>query len=184
MKNINKLAMACGLMISTTSAYASDGQVNFTGSVTSSTCTPMMLSQGNVTLPVVQIPALDGGKTAGHTPFFIIPSSCTDRDANLKLVNVYFEAGLGVDPYTGYIKNTGDAANVKIIIYNDQMQQIAAGDPYQAESESANITGLDNSIAPGNNAAILRYYAAYINDGGTPTAGSVNGSVTFSFEYK
>ena len=128
------LATALTLLLGATalSAHAADGMIKITGSVVGSTCkvggaktdtgTPAgTLSTINVELDPVSASALDSiGKMASSKPFKISLTGCKA----VKKAQVKFETYGTVDTQTGFLKNSGDAKNVQVVLMTDDDQQI------------------------------------------------------------
>ncbi|WP_232439650.1 fimbrial protein [Burkholderia ubonensis] len=170
-----------------TTAHASDGTINFTGSVVASTC---KINGGTndltVTLPKAATNQLaSAGQTVGRTPFTLSLSGCTSPvDADGKPVqgvpanvSVVFEPGPNVNLATGRLKPAGanSAANVEVSIQSDGYKDIMIG--AQSADQGSQTVAIDKT---GN--ATLQYAAQYYATGQS-TAGSVNTSVTYSVIY-
>ncbi|PRC93352.1 fimbrial protein [Solimicrobium silvestre] len=155
-------------------AQASDGTVNFTGTVVATTCTvaPASVTQ-TVALPQVSVTALTGaGTTAGATAFNIGLAACT---AGSK-ARIQFEAGPNVDPVTGNLKITSaaPATNVQIQLVNQ------AGGAINMATNVNQVTANDATLTAGVNTF---YYTAQYISSATAVAGSANTSVTWSIAY-
>ncbi|KVC69142.1 fimbrial protein [Burkholderia ubonensis] len=189
MKKIAMMMSVAGLSIAAMSAaHASDGTINFTGSVVASTC---KINEGvndlAVTLPKASTNQLAAaGATAGRTPFKLTLTGCTtDKEeggttipAPVNKVSVAFEPGPNVNLATGRLTLTGaDAAkNVEIGILNDKYEPIKVG----AESSAQNSQIVDIDTTAGT--ATLQYSAQYVATG-EATGGSANSFVTYSLIY-
>ncbi|MCA8003487.1 fimbrial protein [Burkholderia metallica] len=184
---LSLFVVAAGLAAAS-AAHASDGQINFTGSVVASTC---KINQGvndlTVTLPRAATNQLTAeGSTAGRTPFKLTLTGCTtDKEeggtmipAPVNKVSVAFEPGPNVNLATGRLKLTGDdaAKNVEIGILNDKYEPIKVG----AESSAQNSQIVDIDTTAGT--ATLQYSAQYVATG-EATGGSANSFVTYSLIY-
>ncbi|WP_334043053.1 fimbrial protein [Burkholderia ambifaria] len=178
--------------VAANTAHASDGTINFTGSIVASTC---KINGGNndltVALPRASANQLTAvGATAGRTPFTLTLSGCaTDQKvgenavpAPVKKVSIAFEPGPNVDLATGRLKLTGtDAASgVQIAILNDKYEPIKVG----AESSAQGAQTVDiDTAAGGTGTATLQFAAQYVATSATVTGGSANSSVTYSLVY-
>lgn len=176
------LATALTLLLGATaiSAHAADGMVKITGSVIGTTCKvggtktetggPQgALSSINVELDPVSVSALDtAGKMAGSKPFTISLSDCTANTAQVK-----FDTMTMVDTSTGFLKNSGDAKNVQVALFNGEDQQIHLGN----DGGSQTVT-----LADGKADINLRAY--YVAVGGAAEAGSVDATAMFSMKYE
>ncbi|MBO9651179.1 MAG: type 1 fimbrial protein [Variovorax sp.] len=177
MKRVLLPALVAGLATLTATAYASDGTINFTGSVIGTTCS---ISVNGTAAPapatVTLQPARDSdlnaaGKTAMPTPFDIMLTSCTDTGK----VSAFFEAGPGVNPGSGLLRNTGTATNVELMLYDAAAgAQIAAGDASQKFTTRVQISGGQATLKYG-----VQYFAT-----GVATVGSVAGTVTYHIVYE
>ncbi len=167
-------AVAICAMFIGTSAYASDGTITFTGTISSATCTVKLnggSSTGTVALPNVSNSVLATATTvAGATAFAINLSSCTTG----KTVNAFFEAGTTVDLLTGNLINTGTATGVEVQLLTASATPISVGTVGQATNTGINTT----STPSGTLNYIARYYAT-----GAAAAGTVNTNVTYSITY-
>ncbi|SDA36181.1 fimbrial protein [Sphingomonas sp. NFR15] len=157
-------------------AYASDGTITFTGSLTATTCTVALnngTASGTVVLPNVSTSVLKvSGDVAGATNFQLDLSNCTVSST----VKAYFEAGPTVNTVTGALINAGTASNVEVQLVTDGGTPIAIGNSGQATSTGVTIT------VPGTTSGALNYVARYRAKGVT-TAGTVTSSVTYSLTY-
>lgn len=177
MKKILLVAAAAAGLVSIAPAFAADGTINITGSVTGSTCqinggsSPAAI---NVNLPAVSTTALNAaGRTAGTTPFAISLSNCS---AGINNASTYFEAGPTIDTVTGNLRNSGDAANVQVSLLNGNSSKISLNGAAGSQGSQA--------VAINNGNATLNYYAQYVANGAAAGAGSVSTSVTFSIQYQ
>lgn len=120
MLKIKYLAVAASLM-AVSSAYAADGQINFTGEIVANTCTIANGGNVDVTLPKISANHFTAGtERAGQTAFQIALSDCTPASGT---VAVRFTGdGTQVDTITGLFKNNSkDAApaeNVAVAVYD------------------------------------------------------------------
>jgi len=173
--------LACAALIGgiamVSAAQASDGTIQFTGSVTGNTCT---VTNDLVTLPPVAKSNLKvEGQVTGQTPFAIKLTGCTDGNATRAqltgAVKAYFEPGATVDLASGRLKVSGGtttAEKVQLQLLNSDGTVIKIGD-------ASTITGA--TLAEG--AATLNYAVRYYATG-TAKAGTANSSVTFSIVYQ
>lgn len=173
--------LACvSTIAATATASASDGTINFNGSVIGTTCT---IKVNGTTAPAAATvslsPARDSdlnvaGKSAVPTPFAIDLTQCTATGK----VSAYFESGSGVDATTGRLKqNGGTASNVELQLYDN-----ALGDPNalikagqsQAASSRVQVVGGNATLKYG-----VKYYAT-----GAATVGTVKSAVTYNIIYE
>jgi major type 1 subunit fimbrin (pilin) len=171
------------IALASTGANAADGTITFTGSVTDTTCSIDAKVAGsadkNVTLrPVTAGTLASKGQTAGTTDgtdlTFALSGCSTETKAVARFVN-----GPTVDQTTGYLENqapVGGATNVQVRLLN-------------ASRAPINIVTGDNNDMDGNGvqlvtgAANLKYFAEYYATG-KATAGPVNTSVQYTFDYQ
>jgi len=180
MKKILLVAAAAAGLASIAPAFASDGTINITGSVTATTCringanSPANIS---VTLPNVSTTSLNAdGRVAAPTPFAINLTQCA---ANTK-ATTYFEQGGNVDATSGYLKNAAvatPATNVQVQLLNGDNTPIALNGATGAQG-SKQIT------TDATGAGTLNYIAQYVAKGGAAGAGAVSTSVVFTMQYQ
>lgn len=168
------IALAASATVLTSfSALAADGTVNFTGEISSQTCTIDGNATGattkSVTLPRVSASSLGAvGQTAGRTAFSLALTGCTGSSALVR-----FEQGSTVDAATGNLINqTTTGSNVQIQLLN------AAFAPINLQT---NANSLSTAITA--NAATINFYAQYVAANAVATAGQVTSSVQFSMDY-
>lgn len=143
-------------------AFAHDGVISLSGSVTGQTCTINGNGTGAssflVPLPTVSTSALrTAGQRAGATPFSIALTGCTPGTSN---VHTLFEAGLSTDSQTGHLKlDAGGASNVQISLVNrDNLSIIKLG--FADALQNSSSVAIDN-----NGSAELKYIAEYVATG-------------------
>jgi len=174
---ISSGALAAALALGGASvAHASDGQITFTGTVTSNTCS---INAGaptfTVALPTVAASTLTAaGSVAGRTAFSISLTGCGATTGN---VSGYFEQGANTDLTNNVLTNaatTGKATNVAVQLLNGN------GQPIVLNANSAGQNGSTATLASGS--ATLKYFAQYYATaaGG---AGSVSTSTFYSIVY-
>jgi len=174
---MKKIALGCTLLLLGSQAFASDGEIKFTGEISSTTCT---INGGtkdiNVALPKVAAAALTNvADKAGHTKFSIALTNCTPASGS---VTTYFESGPNIDAETGNLKNTdlSGAANVQLGLEN--MDQTRIDLSKASGSQGAEVVAIDTA---GN--ATLSYNAFYVATGAV-TPGPVTSSVMYSMDYQ
>jgi len=193
MKKLAMMMSAAGFaFVAMNAAHASDGTINFTGSVVASTC-KINGGTNDLTVPLPKAATNQlaaAGATAGRTPFTLALSGCTTdkKDgentipAPVKKVSVAFEPGPNVNLATGRLKPTGaDAAKgVEIAILNDKYEPIKIG----AESSTQGAQTVDIDTAEGGTGtATLQFAAQYVATGDVVSGGSANSFVTYSLIY-
>lgn len=179
-KLLSTLILASTAMVAQV-ASAYDGEIKFTGKVTSQTCKINGNGGGGkdfvVALPTVQASALfKAGEVAGRTPFNISLYECTPNSGK---VRAYFEPGSTTDGGTGNLTLIGSAGNadkVQIGLLNaDDFSPIKAG--FAIDSQNSKWV----SIADGN--ATFSYYAQYVATGAA-TPGAANSTVMYTIVYQ
>ncbi|PXW48748.1 major type 1 subunit fimbrin (pilin) [Klebsiella oxytoca] len=167
-----------------TGAQASDGQINFQGQLTDSTCQIAIdgsPSPALVVLPTLSVQALAApGAVAGRTQFNIELSGCTGL-VTTSTAAAYFENGASVDSTTNNLVNTtmSGAGNVQLQLIDAQSNmKIDIGRSSQASSNTPTI--IDGA---GTGTTILPYAVQYYALGAT-TAGPVTSDVSFSINYQ
>ncbi|NTZ09172.1 fimbrial protein [Burkholderia metallica] len=187
---MSMFGLAC---IATDTAYASDGTINFTGSVVASTC-KINGGTNDLTVPLPKASTnqlASVGATAGRTPFTLTLSGCaTDQKpetgdpipAPVKKVSVAFEPGPNVDLATGRLKLSGaDAASgVQIAILNDKYEPIKIG--AESSAQGVQVADIDTAVG-GTGTATLQFAAQYVATSATVSGGSANSYVTYSLVY-
>lgn len=162
-------------------AQAADGTINFTGELTSQTCTATVngSTSATVTLPTLSNTSMPAaGNTAGATNFIINLANCT---STIKTAAAFFEAGPGVDPISKNVRNTlvGGAANVQFQLLDPVGTVIQAGDTSQTAA-----TNLLARTTVSAGSAAMPYAVRYVAVGGAAGVGKLTGSVTYSINYQ
>lgn len=176
MKTILPLTLLFSLSLSTTSIFAANGTITFTGSVTDKSCdiTTAKGKDFTVALPPVSKTTLKAnGDIAGRTQFVIQLANCTPAK-----VATYFEPGPTVDAATGRLNNqltTNAAANVQIQLLGSNFGFIPVISGTQPNSQWVDVIQ--------NGGALLNYYAEYYAIGAS-TAGQVSTSVQYTIIYQ
>ncbi|WPO48181.1 fimbrial protein [Pseudomonas sp. S1Bt23] len=163
-------------------SFATDGVINFSGSITDVTCdiNGKAPGEGNITnVDLGRIPPskfVSVGAASAFVPFKLQLSGaqCTNKAK----VAIAFEQIGNIDPVTGNLQliGTAPAQGVQIQIYNDMKdgKKIPLG---QAESapQVAEVVG---------NTATLSYKASYVSTAATVTAGSGISYVRYTLSYQ
>jgi major type 1 subunit fimbrin (pilin) len=164
---------ASATVLTSLNTLAADGTVNFTGEISSQTCTVEGNATGattkTVTLPRVSASSLATvGQTAGRTAFSLALTGCTGSSALVR-----FEPGASIDAATGNMTNqTATGSNVQIRLLN------AAFAPINLQTNDGSL-----STAITANAATLKFFAEYVAANAAATAGQVTSAVQFSMDY-
>ncbi|ASU37301.1 fimbrial protein [Herbaspirillum sp. meg3] len=161
-------------------SFASDGTINFTGTVTNQTCTINGGSPNfSVTLPKVSASSLaTAGAKAGQKPFTIALTACSTKSGGARAL---FEIGSGVNTNTGRLINTvtdnTGAKGVEIGLATANGTDILVNG---VSTQPQSFVAID-----ANGSATLNYLAQYVATGTVPTgAGATTSSVTYSIEYQ
>lgn len=164
---------------------ASNGTINFNGTVTSQTCNATIGSTATgqaatLTLPAVQASALaTAANTTGQTSFNISVTGCaTSNPAGAGTVKAFFERGAAVDA-SGRLTNqtsTNAASNVSLQLLDGSNNN----SPINIGDVSQNSNGY---VSIANGSATLPYAVRYYATG-TATAGAVSSNVTYSLIYQ
>ena len=171
-RNLLATSLLAIAVIAPMSAQASDGTINFAGTLSESTCTITAPASFTVTLPTLSTTTLAAAAaTAGNTSFSVGLTNCSSLMAG---ATMYFEAGANVNTTNGRLNNTGTATNVQIQIRNSDGTVVDA-------SKASTFQGAAAATVA-SNAATMRYAANYYATGAT-TAGSVVSAVTYSVVY-
>ncbi|WP_430392298.1 fimbrial protein [Dyella sp. 20L07] len=165
-------------------ASAADGTITINGQITSATCTININGLGaspTITLPTVQTSDFTAsGTAAGYTAVTIALSNCAAGSGTPAVTKVlpYFEQGLNTDLANGYLKNTGTATNVEVMLSNSASTaskvNLAAASGAQNAGTAALISGNPS----------FTYYASYISTAASVTAGTVSSTVQYSLNYQ
>lgn len=167
--------VAVGFMSS--SAFASDGQINLNGEVTAVSCT---INGGaynrTVRMPTVNATVLSTlGASAGYAAFNIPLRGCASSAVNTALV--HFEAGPTVDFATGNLTNQAPGgSNVQVQLLDGNNYNVLR---LNAGAGAQGLTPVVISMGSADVNLVARYIAAT----GPATAGPVSTYVTFSIAY-
>jgi len=170
---------------------AYDGTVNFTGTITDTTCTVTTGAANQaVTLPAVSVNTVKGTTTTtpvALTPFNIAMSNCSGSAR--ASTTAFFEPGSTIDSSTGMLTNSaasGGATNVEIGIFNTDRSLVALNSASGSQNvKQVTLTGSGPaSGAFTNYSGTARFLAGYVANGGAPTAGSISTSVNYTIVYQ
>jgi len=160
-------------------AKASDGTINFSGSLISTTCTvtnggATALSVALQQLATTSLDPATNAKTSGDQPFSLNISGC---NAGLTTATTYFEADqTKVDQASGTLTNqdTGPA-NVAFELTNADKSHINLASTTQ---------GVAAAQIQAGGTATANFYARYYRiDNNLPVAGPIKASITYSMVY-
>lgn len=139
--SVSVVALALTSMLSSASFAANTGTINFSGTLTATTCNTNVNNSGSntatVKLPTLSTADLDGTtkQTAGLTTFYLTPAGCSCPST---LARAYFEPGNNVNAEGRLINNTASGAqNVELQLLDagNNYAVIKAGDPIQMTSK-------------------------------------------------
>ncbi|HEM6801146.1 fimbrial protein [Citrobacter koseri] len=167
-----KLFLATVLSVLTMSVYASDGTINFTGEITSTTCNVSTGTNGNfsVVLPTVSTTALaSAGQTAGNQFFDISLTGCSGSLTN---VAASFESLNNTDATNGNLVPNTAPANLQIRLADESGNQAKVGGP--AVGYQPIVSG----------SADLRYQALYFAKAPVTDPGAVAATVSYTLNYQ
>nr|WP_244322903.1 fimbrial protein [Paraburkholderia dipogonis] len=163
---ISAIVIATGGLLGFASfgAYAADGTISFTGSVTDTTCSINGATAGTqadvaVTLaPVLNTSLGATGEVAGLSSPTDLQLKLTGCGSVTKAI-ANFENGSGVNQSSGNLLNIGGTAqNVEIQLLNSQMK------PINVLTSQNNTLETDGAVVTGG-ASTLQYYAQYFATG-------------------
>lgn len=171
------------IALASQSAFASDGTINFSGSITSQTCSINgAAADGNrnisVALPKTPQSSLAVlNSVAGETPFSIALTGCTPASGT---VATRFESGATVDATTGELltSGVGGTSSLHVQLLNETRGVINIGAPDVSQNSTA-------KTIPAGGAVTLNYFARYKRASALPALGTgvIATSVTYSLIY-
>lgn len=184
MKKLLTIASAIALGSIATQAFAADGTINFTGSISNVTCTLAATGGtniGNVTLPTVSQSALKNvGDTAGTTQFSIKLSACTGTPAPTQAA-AWFETGTEVNAAGRVVTTVSGTATdtLSIALYN-----MASPTPIVIGQGNGSIGSSGAPFPITSGGATLNYQAKYYAEKTGVPAGPVLGKVNYTIQYQ
>lgn len=179
MKKILTIASALALGGFATQAFAYDGTINFTGTISNVTCTLAVsgTTPGTITLPTVTQSALKAaGDTAGTTQFSIKLSACTGTPTPTEAA-AWFETGAEVNAAGRLLTTVGGTSTdtLSIALYNmGSATPIAIGQGSSSGSQFPITSG----------SATLNYQAKYYAEKTGVPAGAVQAKVNYTIQYQ
>jgi len=181
------LAVCLGLLVTSASALAADGTINFTGDINGNTCTINGGAEGSntqsVALGSVPVSALQKqGDLAGMQPFSIQLTNC---DSTGTSVAARFES-LTLGSPDGHLMLTGNgtqgvAKNVMIALYDSKNNLQPVNGTVPTESYTTFTSTGEGEAAV--KSATLNYIAAYYATGKSE-AGTANSTVSYTLSYQ
>ncbi|NTX79281.1 type 1 fimbrial protein [Serratia proteamaculans] len=173
-------ALATTAAFSFSSAFAADGTVNFTGSVTDTACVVDMGGSNALSVPMGKISKTSfgaSGSLAGATKFTLKLKTCpTATTATVKFDGI---AAGGDDKILALTGGAGAATGLGIQI-SDKSGNVL---PLATNSVSYTLAKGDASVPANDVTNDLDFTARYISTAATVSAGSANATATFSINY-
>jgi major type 1 subunit fimbrin (pilin) len=173
-------ALATTAAFSFSSAFAADGTVNFTGSVTDTACVVDMGGSTALSVPMGNISKTSfgaSGSLAGATKFTLKLKSCPNATtATIKFDGI---AAGGDDKILALTGGSGAAAGLGIQI-SDKNGKVL---PLSVNSASYDLAKGDATVPANDVTNDLNFTARYISTSATVTSGSANATATFSINY-
>lgn len=169
-KNIIVATLAAAAVMSSVSAFAADGQINFTGEITDTACEVVntVSSPLAVTLGKVSKSAFVGaGSTAAATRFTLKLSGCPD---GLNTASVKFDGTSVAGDNSVLALTAGGAAGVGIQLSDSNQNKL----PLNTDSASYSVT---------DGSASMDFVARYVATSATVTAGAANAVANFTINY-
>lgn len=179
-KTLLAAALATTAALSFSSAFAADGTVNFTGSVTDTAC---VVDMGGTNVLAVQMGKISkssftvAGTVAAATKFTLQLKSCPSATtATVKFDGI---AANGDDKVLALTTGTGVATGLGIQL-SDKSGAVL---PLATNSTSYTLLKKDLTATPPADVNDLVFTARYISTAAAVTAGSANSTATFSINY-
>ncbi|WP_167481267.1 fimbrial protein [Acidovorax cavernicola] len=161
-------------LLALTPAQASDGQIEFEGSIVASSCT----INGDAPNFKIDLPAIasktlaSATQTAGRVP---VPIKLTNCSPEAGKVRVRFESGVTTNAAGRLVVDGGGAQNVELQLLNSEFDVVKAG---FAEGDQ-NTLLVDTE---GGSADLIYYVEYYATDAVSP--GAVKSRVQYSIVYE
>ncbi|SDC10029.1 fimbrial protein [Acinetobacter boissieri] len=184
MKNSKIFATVLLAVVASSSVYAVDGTINFSGTLVGGTCSASINSGSSATatvsLPTTHVSALtSSAAVAGLTAYKIVLTGA-GCSTSAGIATPYYEPSVSNVNTNGRLTNTGTASNVDIQLLNNAQTIINLYTDSSSQTYSTATTGTNSSsVATYTYPYYARYYAT-----GTTTAGTVVGQVDYSIIYK
>jgi major type 1 subunit fimbrin (pilin) len=174
-KNIIVATLVAAAAMTTASAFASDGTINFTGSVIDASCNVTNAATGSLSVPMGQVSKSAfsaAGDTAAATKFTLKVTGCpttTDGAVRVSFDGTSVSGNSSVLALTG--AGTAGVASGLGIQLSDATQAVV---PLNVNSASYALTA---------GAADLDFVARYIATAAAVTVGSADATASFSIIY-
>lgn len=172
---LKKIAALSLLALAAGGAYAVDGTVTVTGTVSAATCS-VSATATSVTLPTVSTTALaSNGAVAGLTSWIVQTSGCNANSSGATATNTYIEPGSTINTSGRITKTSGTATNVEVQMLTSGMVVMDLSKNYGSQYAGQ----LSSTVAfNGSQTFYLRYYAT-----GVAGAGTFTSSFTYTLVY-
>lgn len=187
MKKLLIAAAVATAFIGINAQAASTGTINFTGSLTDSTCDVNVANQGSdatislSNLATSSLPSL--GSTAGDTDFAMVLTNCT-LAAGETAVSASFAGGTTAVNTNGRLINKSTATTISNVTLELLDRTNGVANPIVIGSSSQALSNEYGNINTTNGTANLNYAVRYYAENGAATSGAVEGSVVYSLQYK
>ena len=181
-KNLITMAVAATAVLGMSSAFAADGQINFTGEIIDSACEVVnnVSAPLDVTLGKVAKTAFTGaGSTAAATKFTLQLKGCP---ASVTSATVKFDgsAADGDNAVLALTGGTGVATGVGIQLTDSSQKVLPLFAPSTAYKLSPSTAGTAGGADVVNS---LDFVARYVATAATVTAGPANAVANFTVNY-
>ncbi|QGH63263.1 fimbrial protein [Serratia proteamaculans] len=179
-KTLLATSLAVTAFLSASSAFAADGIVNFTGSITDTACKVDMGASSTLAVPMGKISTTSfsgAGSTAAASKFSLQLKSCpAATTATVKFDGI---AANGDDKVLALTAGTGIATGVGVQITDKDGNAV----PLQGNSGSYDLKAGDANDPLKDVTNNLDFTARYIATAATVTAGTANATANFTINY-
>ncbi len=177
-RTLRRSALLSLLLAAALPAQAYDGEIAFTGNITTTTCYVSTADQHKtVALPSVSTDAFGlGNHWAGRTPFSIRLNGCNNEE-----IGLYFEPVAGAVHADGTLKNSdasNGGSNIALRLLNADGDTINLNGTSLAEQNGSKLVPIGE-----DSAGDLHYFVEYYSSAGNATAGAVAASIYFTIVY-
>lgn len=175
-------ALAIGMALASTSAFAADGTITINGEVSAVTCNLSINGQGKnpiVTLPTLSTSAFTGiGSVAGLTQFTFELSGCLNSTG--KAARAYFEPNAtGVGGLGNVINTSGTGSGLAFQLLNKDKKFINPNLDVMNQDPDDTLFGISSG-----GAATMIYYTQYVQVTSPISPGTIKGSVAYDIHYQ
>ncbi|WP_028865165.1 fimbrial protein [Psychromonas aquimarina] len=157
----------------TSYTMAADGQINFTGTLEESKCTPIY-STISVPLGSIGVDTFTGAaSTSEKRAFDIALKDCTSNDGNLKVSVTFTGSDGNNNNYLDTASGSGHATGVEIVLYDADQEVL----PLRQESDQVIVPEAGGNLT-------LSFFAGYRQTSGNAVIpGLANGMAAFTLTY-